>query len=233
MKVVVLGASGATGKLVVSQLVERNMQVRALVRPTAQVDERLRDHALVELVSGLIDDYGEQEIRDLIEGCDVVISCLGHTISFKGMFGSPRKLVAHAVERVTSQLRSNQRFLLMSTTAYTNAKEQEKNSRGEALVFSLLKVLLPPHRDNMLAADHLVHRIGETQAFSWVAVRPDSLIDEEQVTAYELCEHKKRSPLSDPGKASRINVAHCMAELVRDEQLWEQWKFRTPVLYNL
>ncbi len=230
MKVLVLGASGATGRLVVSQLVERNIRVRALVRPTARVDEQIRDHALVELVSGQIDDCGEQDIQNLIEGCDAVICCLGHNISLKGMFGRPRKLVTHAVQRVTAQLHASQKFILMSTTAYTDGSRGEKNSRGESIIFSLLEVVLPPHRDNMLAADHLVHEIGET--LPWVAVRPDSLVDDEQVTGYEVYEHRQRSPMFNPGKASRINTAHFMAELVQDDGLWEQWKQRMPVLYT-
>jgi len=233
MKVLVLGASGATGRLVVSQLVERKIEVRALVRTSAKVPDSLRSQAFVELVTGSIDDFDQAQIHALLKDCDAAICCLGHTITFKGMFGSPRKLVTHAVQRITDQMQASQKFILMSTTAYTDGSRGEKNSRGESIVFSLLKVLLPPHRDNMLAADHLVYRIGETQAFSWVAVRPDSLIDEAHVTAYELCEQKKRSPLFNPGKASRINVAHFMAELVQDGRVWERWKGRMPVLYNL
>lgn len=230
MKVLVLGASGATGRLVVSQLLERKIAVRALVRNGAKVTDATRTQTLVELVTGSIDDFDQAQIKELLTGCDAVICCLGHTISFKGMYGSPRKLVTHAVQRVTAQLHAQQKFILMSTTAYTDGSRGERNSKGESVIFSLLKVLLPPHRDNMLASDHLVHDVGDT--LSWVAVRPDTLVDEIHVTGYEVCEHRKRSPIFDSGKVSRINVAHFMAELIQDERLWGQWEHRMPVLYN-
>jgi hypothetical protein len=129
-------------------------------------------------------------------------------------------------------LKLNPKFILMSTTAYTNKTIGEKNSLGEKIIFSLLKVLLPPHRDNMLAADHLVHKLGTNSGISWIAVRPDSLIDEEDVTKYEIHNHKIRSPLFNPGKTSRINVSHFMAELVTNDKLWQDWKQKTPVIYN-
>ncbi|MGB5530975.1 MAG: hypothetical protein WBQ32_13490, partial [Ignavibacteriaceae bacterium] len=66
----------------------------------------------------------------------------------------------------------------------------------------------------------------------WVAVRPDSLIDEEDVSKYEIHNHKIRGLLSNPGKTSKINVSHFMAELVTNEKLWQKWKHKTPVIYN-
>jgi hypothetical protein len=31
---------------------------------------------------------------------------------------------------------------------------------------------------------------------------------------------------------TRINAAHFMAELANDIKMWDDWKFKTPVLYN-
>jgi hypothetical protein len=67
----------------------------------------------------------------------------------------------------------------MSTTAYTNKKDGKSNTFGEKLVFFLLKYFLPPHKDNMLAADRLVYHLGSQSNSDWVAVRPDSLFDED------------------------------------------------------
>ncbi|MGP4068446.1 hypothetical protein [Halobacillus sp. B29] len=72
----------------------------------------------------------------------------------------------------------------------------------------------------------------EHKNIDWIAVRPDSLINETEESSYEIYESKVRSPLFNPGKTSRINVSHFMAELVTDEAKWEQWRFKTPVIYN-
>jgi hypothetical protein len=120
----------------------------------------------------------------------------------------------------------------MSTTAYTNKKIGEKDTFGEKIIFSLLKVLLPPHKDNMLATDHLVYKISSNTGIDWVAVRPDSLFDEETESIYEVYNNKMRSPIFNQGKTSRINVGNFMAELITNEKLWQKWRHKTPVIYN-
>jgi len=63
-------------------------------------------------------------------------------------------------------------------------------------------------------------------------VRPDSLIDREEVSEYTLHASPIRSALFNPGKTSRINVAHLMARLVAENTLWEKWTGQMPVVYN-
>ena len=235
MKALVLGASGATGRLVVQQLVKKNIQVRVVVREFAIIPSQISDDKSIEIIKGNINDFDIAKIKDLVKDCDSVICCLGHNLSFKGMFGPPHKLVYNIVVKIIEALQSqnlNSKFILMSTTAYTNKKTGEVNTFGEKIVFSLLKVLLPPHKDNMLAADHLVYKLGSKTNIDWVAVRPDSLFDEENVSEYEIHNNKIRSPIFNAGKTSRINVSNFMAELVTNDKLWQEWKHKTPVIYN-
>ena len=235
MKALVLGASGATGKLVVQQLIKKNIQVRIVVRESAIIPVQISDDKSIEIIKGNINDFDIAKIKDLVKDCDSVICCLGHNISFKGILGPPHKLVYNAVVKIVEALQTpelNPKFILMSTTAYTNKKTGEVNTFGEKIIFSLLKVLLPPHKDNMLAADHLVYKLGSKTNVDWVAVRPDSLFDEENVSEYEMHNNKIRSPIFNPGKTSRINVSNFMAELVTNDKLWQEWKHKTPVIYN-
>jgi hypothetical protein len=66
----------------------------------------------------------------------------------------------------------------------------------------------------------------------WSAVRPDALINELEVTEYATYASPIRSPIFDPGKTSRMNVAHFMADLITNESLWNAWKGQMPVIYN-
>lgn len=235
MKTLVLGASGATGKLVVSQLLQRNMSARIVMRESAVIPDRIAKHRNCEIVRGDIDSFTTDRIRELLQDCDAVVCCLGHRVSFTGMFGHPRKLVVHAVQKIIAAIASDntpKKFILMSTTAYTNKTRGEKTRFAEKLVFSLLKVFLPPHRDNMLAGDHLVNNVGASPDIEWIAVRPDSLIDADSSSDYEIHENKIRSPIFDAGTTSRINVGHFMAELLTNEKLWKDWTYKTPVIYN-
>lgn len=235
MKSLILGASGKTGKLVVQQLVKRDIQVRMVVRAFAAIPEIFTNDKRIEIIKGNVNDFDIAKITELVNDCDSVICCLGHNISLKGILGPPHKLVYNTLIKIIEAIHSlklNQKFILMSTTAYTNKKIGEKNNFGEKIIFSVLKVLLPPHRDNMLAADYLVHKLGTDSSIDWVAVRPDSLTDEEEESEYELHNHRIRSPIFNPGKTSRINVSRFMAELVTNDKLWQEWKHKTPVIYN-
>lgn len=235
MKALVLGASGATGKLVVQQLIKRSILVRIVVRVSAIIPGQILDDKRIEIVKGNINDFDGQKFKDLVKDCNFVFCCLGHNISLKGIYGSPHKLVYNTVAKLIESLqiqKMNSKFILMSTTAYTNKKNGESDTLLESFVLSVLKFFLPPHKDNMLAANYLVYKLGSNTNLDWVAVRPDSLIDEENVSNYEIHNNKIRSPIFDPGKTSRINVSHYMVELVTDEKLWQDWRHKTPVIYN-
>jgi len=237
MKALVLGASGTTGKLAVMQLIKRKIPTRILVRKTAVLPKEFLESSLVEVVTGNINELKDSEIDQLAQNCNVIISCLGHNISFKGMFGQPRYLVLDALRSVSETVRRNTdkrvKIILMNTTAYTNTSSGEKNSLGEKIIFALLMGLLPPHRDNIKAANFLVNEIGtQDEKIEWVAVRPDTLINDEQESSYEIFESPVRSPIFDAGKTSRINTSHFMAELATDDSLWKKWLFKTPVIYN-
>jgi len=237
MKALVLGASGATGKLAVRQLIKRKIPTRILVRKTAVLPKEFLESSLVEVVTGNINELKDSEMDQLVQNCNVIISCLGHNISFKGMFGQPRYLVLDALRSVSETVRRNTdkrvKIILMNTTAYTNTSSGEKNSLGEKIIFALLMGLLPPHRDNIKAANFLVNEIGtQDEKIEWVAVRPDTLINDEQESSYEIFESPVRSPIFDAGKTSRINTSHFMAELAADDSLWKKWLFKTPVIYN-
>ena len=121
MRVLVLGGSGATGKLVVAQLLKRKINTRILIRETAVVSETVLGNSLLETVRGNVSELSETEMQSLVDGCSVVISCLGHNVTFTGLFGNPRRLVFEAVKRIcetaTAVPGRAVRLILMSTTA--------------------------------------------------------------------------------------------------------------------
>jgi putative NADH-flavin reductase len=237
MKVLVLGATGETGRLVVQQLTNRKVEVKAVIRKDSSVLKDLEKNKLFECVAGNIFEFDINKNMDLINDCDAVISCLGHNISFKGLFGKPRMLVSDSIKNICNAVERSKKekvkLILMNTTANTNIKLNENYSSKDRIVLSLLKLLLPPHKDNVEAATYLANIIGENNSkIEWIAVRPDTLINEENVREYDIVESPKRSPVFDAGKTSRINVAHFMVGLLFDVGLWESWKFRMPVIYN-
>jgi putative NADH-flavin reductase len=236
MKALVLGASGATGNLVVKQLMKRHINTRIIVRKSAMLPKEIIDNPLVEIIKGNINEFNDSDLNQLTSGCDVIISCLGHNITLKGLFGKPRYLVFDAIRRVCEAAINGDnkiKLILMSTVAYTNVSIGERKSPAENIVLALVHLFLPPHRDNVRAANYLINIIGKkNEMVEWVAVRPDSLVNDNEESSYEIFDSPVRNTVKNDGETSRINVSHFMVELANDNVLWNKWKYKTPVLYN-
>lgn len=239
MDVFVVGASGATGRLLVEELLTRGHRVKAVVRSSGSLPGTLTENGNLSLIQASVLDLSDADMARHVEGCGAVVSCLGHNLTFKGIFGPPRRLVTDATRRLCHAVRTNPsevatRFVLMNTTGNRNRDLDEPISFAQRCVIGLLRLLVPPHADNEEAADYLRTQIGQKDgAIEWVAVRPDALINEDVVTQYALHASPIRSAIFDSGKTSRINVAHFMADLATDDAVWGAWKGQMPVIYNV
>ncbi len=237
MKVLVLGANGATGFNVVSQLLNNGFYVKALARHVGKFDS-ITDRDQLEVIQAGILDIETQKLKHYLIDVGAVISCLGHNITLKGLFGRPYWLVTDALIRIVdcvNEINKNKtvKLILMNTTGCINKLQNEKFSTREDIVMRIMRSILPPQRDNESALEYLIDKVGvSNKRIEWIAVRPDSLINEALVSEYTVLPSTTRSPVFDAGKTSRINVADFMAHLLADEELWEMWKFKTPVVYN-
>ena len=184
-------------------------------------------------------ELSDEEMAQHVKGCDAVASCLGHNITWKGVYGKPRRLVTETTRRLceaieASNLQNPVKFVLMNTSGNSNRDLNEPISTAQKSVIGLLRLLLPPHVDNEQAADYLRTVIGQNnKVVEWVAVRPVNLTNEKKVTEYEVYPSPVRSAIFDASQVSRINVAHLMAELITSDNLWNQWKGQMPVIYNI
>ncbi len=199
----VVGASGATGRLLVEDLLQRGQRVRAVVRSPEKLPETLRRHPLLSVVRAHLLDLGDHDTTQLVSDCTAIASCLGHNLTLKGIYGSPRGLVADATRRLCEAVRATRRdhpvrFVLMNTAGNRNRDLDEPTSWGQRRVIDLVRLLLPPHRDNERAADYLRVEVGRRDsAIAWVVVRPDTLVNQDVVTEY------RGAPVADPQRDFR------------------------------
>ena len=238
MNTLIIGASGATGKQLVAQLLKSGQKVKVIVRPTSQIPEDWQNNDNVTIIKQELSAIGVNEMVNYLSDCTAVASCLGHNMSWKGIYGKPRKLVTDAVRLLCQAIEKMEpekpvKLVLMNTAGNRNRDLKEPISVAQKMVVGLIRLLLPPHTDNEKAADYLRVHIGQKNPkIEWVAVRPDTLINEEDVTNYTLHPSPTSSAIFKPGKTSRINVGNFMARLITDDNLWEQWKGKMPVIYN-
>ena len=238
MTTLVIGASGATGKLLVEQLLESGIMVKIIVRSTSIIPDKWNYYEKLTIINGSIAEITVEEMSEYIADCQAVASCLGHNLTLKGLFGKPGKLVTDTVKLLCEAILRTKpekpiKFVLMNTAGNSNRDIDEPVMFGQKIVIALLRILLPPHPDNEKAADYLRVNIGQSNPYiEWTAVRPDTLINEDNITGYSLHISPIRSALFNPGKTSRINVGNFMARLILFDDIWNKWKGQMPVIYN-
>ena len=238
MNILIVGASGATGRLLTKELLDRGHFVRAIVRSPGKLPAAVRNHDNLSVIQASVLELSDAELAQHVRGCEAVASCLGHNVTLKGMYGHPRKLVTDATRRLCDAVRANgpaqsTKYVLMSTTGYRNSTIDDPLPFTQKLIVGLLRLVLPPHADNEQAAGYLVNKVGRNdKLIEWAAVRPDNLIDEDEVTPYDVYPSPLRSAIFGSGQTSRINVGHFMADLITEDDIWQQWQGQLPVIYN-
>ena len=110
MTILVVGASGATGRLLVEQLLNRGYHVKVIIRTPERLPEHLRNHKSLVVISASVLDLSDEEMSQHVKGCDAVASCLGHNINLKGIYGEPRRLVTDTACRLCDAIKVNRDF---------------------------------------------------------------------------------------------------------------------------
>jgi len=219
-------------------LLNRGHEVVAVVRSADRLPESVRKHPLLKTIQASILELSDMQLAELTMDCDAIVSCLGHNLSWKGVLGPPYRLVTKVAQGLlrastNDDRKTPARFILMSSAGIRNPDQGEQISFAQQLVIQLLRLFIPPHADNEKAAALLRNTVGpHSGTIEWVAVRPDTLIDDPDISPYSLHRSPTRSAIYHAGKTSRINVASFMADLIEQEDLWSQWKGKMPVIYN-
>ena len=205
MKVLVLGATGGTGRLIVRDAVVKGHSVVALVRSKARADL-----PGAELIEG--DARNENILGRALDGCDAVVSALGTGIGFRKV-----SLLTEATRAlVTAMTRGGVRRLVCISALGVG------DSRGHGgFVFDRLfqPLLLGPaykDKDRQEAAIR-------ASSLDWVVVRPAMLTDEPTRGSVRAVTDLAGV---NGGKIARADVAR----FVVDQLTTDTWLRRTPVI---
>ena len=159
MTILVVGASGATGRLLVQQLLNRGHNVKVIVRSSDKLREVGHNHDHLSVIKASILALSDVEMARLVNGCAAVASCLGHNLSWRGIYGPPRRLVTDATRRLCNAIKENKantptRFVLMNTAGNSNRDLDERLDRlAEHLELDCLPVELLECAHSIFAAE--------------------------------------------------------------------------------
>ena len=206
MKVLVLGATGGSGRLIVRDALAKGHSVAALVRSKA----RALDLPGADLIEG--DARDEGTLTRALDGCDAVISALGTGMGFRKV-----DLLAVATRAlVTAMTRNGVRRLVCISALGVG----DSHGHGGFVFDRLFQPLLLSHaykdKDGQEAAIR-------ASSLDWVVVRPARLTDDPARgsvrTVTDLAAVKG-------GEIARADVARFVVEQLTTDT----WLRRTPVL---
>ena len=161
MKVLVVGASGKTGRLVVKKLLAQKQQVRALVRrETAAVElEALGAESVVADLTG--------DVSHTLTGCEAVVFAAG-----AGMTGDPEEVDYRGVVKLIEAAKAQgvSRFVMVSSLGTGYAEQMPE--------------MLKPY----LEAKHKAEKVLEESGLTYTTVKPGGLTDNEETGKVTLAE---------------------------------------------
>eukprot|EP00041_Stephanoeca_diplocostata_P004243 m.42071 g.42071 ORF g.42071 m.42071 type:complete len:254 (-) comp14998_c0_seq1:96-857(-) len=240
--VLVLGATGKTGAPLTKQLLESGYNCRIIVRSAERVPESLRSHPRLKVTEANVLELSDEQLAEHSKNCAAIVSCLGHTMDLKGLYGHPQKLCTDAVRRMYAAIVATNpsnpvKLILMGTVGVPYPGVDQKRGWVDRAVLFLLRHLLPPHRDNETAAQYLLSTKStgsarSNDAVEWCIVRPDSLIDDDEKISQYTVAASPSTGIFNGKPTTRANVAAFMKSLIEIENLWDQWKFEMPTIVN-
>lgn len=195
MKIIVFGATGGVGQQVVTQALEKGIEVTAFVRTPSKMKTT---NASLQIVQG--DAFNKEEVAAAIAGHDAVVSCLG---SSQGMKKSTE--LAEMTKNIVDSMQTHH----MQRIVYVASAGIHKEIPGMSgkIVMMLLKNALIDHRN---AVDYI-----QANELNFTIARPMSLTNEAFTGTY------RESTNAVPEKSrsiSRADVAHFIVKALRDEK---------------
>ncbi len=198
MKVVIFGATGGTGRLLVEQALAQGHVVTAFVRNPAKLDVA---NANLCVIRGDVLDFAA--VQAAVQGQDVVLCALGTSASSRATVRADgTRNIIRAMEQAGTR-----RLICQTSIGYGD-------SRG--ILPLHMKYLVVPLILRHAFADHeLQEREIKQSQLDWVIVRPGNLTDGEQTGAY-----RHGFALNDKSiklRVSRADVAEFMLKQLTDD----------------
>lgn len=161
MKLAVFGATGGTGKEILSQAISKGYEISALVRDPSRL--RKTDAEKVHFVVGNV--LNQNEVVETINDTDAVIVCLGHSAD------SPENTVSEGTKNIIQAMEENnlRRLVVVTSLGVGDSKNQ---------VPLAFKIMMTTVLRKVMADKENQEKAVRESGLDWIIVRPGGLTDE-------------------------------------------------------
>lgn len=168
MKVLILGATGPSGQLLIQEALAANHTLVLLVRSPHKLTEAIKANPSVTIVEGQLTDA--ELINKTVEGVDAVLSALGPPVTVtSGITYSSHKPLTHAYTLVLEAMKAHgvKRIILLGTPSMKD--EHDKFSTIFAGLVTGVAVFAHNAYKDVVAIGELVRSHGDD--LDWTIVR--------------------------------------------------------------
>jgi putative NADH-flavin reductase len=158
MRILIFGATGATGRYLVSQGLEQGCQITAFARDPSSLTT---NHPDLTIIKGDLSD--RSSIANALNGVDAIISVLGNDTR-KALF-KPSNIISHSLPNIISAMQQGGVERLVFVTSFGVS----------ANMFWLEKLLLKTLLGNLFADLPLQETLIKGSGLNWTIVRPARL----------------------------------------------------------
>ena len=192
MKLLIIGATRGTGKMLVEQALAEGHEVRALVRDASRIEV---DHPSLEVMVG--DALDAAQMARAVEGCDAVLSTVGAPAL------KPTTLRADAAQVAIEAMKARgvERYIALSSMGVGESHDN--------LPFFLRRIIIPFYLRRAFEDHARQEALIAESGLSWTVVKPPTLTDGDKTGKFEHAESlTHRGDLAF--KVSRADVASFM-----------------------
>ncbi|MBA2554080.1 MAG: NAD(P)H-binding protein [Geodermatophilaceae bacterium] len=172
MRIAVVGATGRTGKHVVTQALARGHHVTALARQPARL--ALRHQNLVSVAADVLDG---DSVLHVLPGADAVVSTLG-----VGASREPTVLYSVGISNILKAMRANGICTVAVVSAAPVAPRSERTFLERRVLMPVLERLFGATYEDMRRMEALL----DASPVDWVSLRPPRIVNRPATGSYRV-----------------------------------------------
>jgi putative NADH-flavin reductase len=202
-RIILFGATGGTGKLVVEQALNAGFQVTVIVRDPFAFTLR---HPELNIIKG--DVLQPNTFEEAMDGQDVVVSCIG------ARKRGPTKVYSKGVSNILETMQKKNISRLICLSAIAVVVPPGSSMVMKFVIKNILQRLFGPMYTDMLLMEKI---LGESN-INWTVIRAPWLRNSRYTGKYRISitEH-----LRNASKISRADLAHYIVKHLTDENIFK------------